>query len=315
MRILVTGATGLVGRRLVKALLARGETVLPVSRKALASDAFGPGSCEPVVGDPTQAGPWLDAISTCDAIVHLAGEPIFARRWSNAFRQLLRSSRVESTKRIAEVLSVHPQTAQGTARIWVSGSAVGYYGADRSDESCFESSLPGTDFMAELGQAWEAATTPASSAGVRVCMPRTGIVLDPEGGAMPRMTLPFRLFGGGRIAGGRQFVSWIHRDDMTALLLFALDHPLLSGPFNATAPNPVTNREFSACLARVLHRPNWLPVPRFALRVLLGPVAEVVVGGQRVIPQRLRELGFPFQYPELEPALRNLLHRESSQTG
>ena len=307
MRILVTGATGLIGRRLIPHLLQRGETVLPLSRKPIPSGFFGPGSCEPAVGDPTGTGAWTDAIGTCDAVVHLAGEPIMGKRWNDAVLKELLDSRVDSTRLIAETLARHPNRADGSPKVFVSGSAVGYYGANPGVGEQRENSPPGSDALARICIAWEAAAEPAARAGVRVAHPRTGIVLDLEGGALPTMVRPFKLFAGGRIGSGKQYVPWIHREDMTGLLLHLLDTAGCRGAFNACAPNPVTNAEFSAVLGRVLRRPNWLPVPRFAIRVLLGKVAAVVVGGQRAIPTELQKSGFTFRFPDLEAALRDLL--------
>lgn len=307
MRVFVTGSTGLIGRRVVRALLARGDVVVPLSRNPLTSDHFGPGSCEPAVGDPTTPGPWLDQLAGCDAVVHLAGEPIGAKRWTDKFLMRVRSSRVDSTRLIAETLARNPRRPDGTPKVLVSGSGVGYYGANTGDAVQTELSPPGADVLAGICREWEAAADPARAAGVRVCHSRTGIVLDPAGGALPQMALPFRLFVGGRIGSGKQWVSWIHHADMTGLLLFALDTPGFSGPFNAVAPTPVMNAEFSRVLAKVLGRPNLFPAPVFALRVLLGKMAEVVAGGQRATPQAASDAGYRFRFTELEPALREVL--------
>ena len=307
MRILVTGATGLIARRLIPRLLQRGDTVLPLSRKPMSSTAFGPGSCEPLQGDPAHAGPWHESIAACDAVVHLAGEPILGKRWNDDVLKRLLDSRVDSTTLIAGVLARNPRRTDGSPKVLVSGSAVGYYGADSGAAEQLESSPPASDAMARICVAWEAAAEPAAAAGVRVVHPRTGIVLDPEGGALPKMVLPFKLFAGGRIGSGKQFVPWIHREDMTALLMHLLDHADCHGLFNACAPTPVSNSEFSAVLGKVLHRPNWLPVPRIAIRVLLGPVADVVVGGQRAIPAKAFATGFVFRFADLHKALRDLL--------
>lgn len=309
MRVFVTGSTGLIGRRVVQALLAREDAVVPLSRKPLPPDHFGPGACEPAVGDPTTPGPWLDQLAACDAVVHLAGEPIAGNRWTDEFLKLVRSSRVDSTRLIAETLARNPRRVDGTPKVLVSGSGVGYYGANTGDFVMTESSPPGTDVLADICRDWEAAADPAREAGVRVCHSRTGIVLDPAGGALPKMALPFKLFVGGRIGSGKQWVSWIHHADMTALLLFALDTPTFSGPFNAVAPTPVTNAEFSRTLAKVLGRPNLFPAPVFALRVLLGEIAEVVAGGQRATPQAATEAGYRFRFTELETALREVYGR------
>ena len=310
MRILVTGATGLIGRRLVNRLLARGDTVLPLSRKPIPRDFFGAGSCEPWLGDPTAIDPWLGAIAPSDAVIHLAGEPIFGRRWNGAVLKRLRDSRVESTQRIADELAANPFRADGTPKVFLSGSAVGIYGSDSGAAERVEDSPSGTDELAEICVAWEAAAQSARDAGVRVVHPRTGIVLDPDGGALPKMTLPFKLFAGGRIGSGQQFVPWIHREDMTDLLLHLLDDSDCRGPFNACAPNPVTNAELCRVLGAVLKRPNWLPVPRAAIRILVGRVAEVVVGGQRAVPAKLIGTGFAFRYPILGDALCDLLARK-----
>jgi uncharacterized protein (TIGR01777 family) len=310
MRVFVSGSTGLIGRRAVQALLARGDAVVPLSRKPLSPDHFGPGACEPAVGDPTTPGPWLDQLAGCDAVVHLAGEPIADKRWSDEFLKLVRSSRVDSTRLIAEALARNPRRADGTPKVLVSGSGVGYYGANTGDALQTESSPPGADALADICREWEAAADPARTAGVRVCHTRTGLVLDPAGGALPRMALPFKLFVGGRIGSGNQWVSWIHHADMTGLLLFALDASGFSGPFNAVAPTPVTNADFSRTLAKVLGRPNFLPAPVFALRVLLGKMAEVVAGGQRATPRAAMDAGYRFRFTELELALQEVLRRQ-----
>jgi uncharacterized protein (TIGR01777 family) len=301
MRVFVTGSTGLIGQPLVRALLDRGDGVLTLSRKP---QPDGPG--ESLVGDPTQPGPWLDRIAECDAVVHLAGESIFAKRWSDEFLKRVRDSRVDGTRLIAQELAKRPTRADGTPKVFVSGSAVGYYGANPGDTVLHEDAPPGTDPMARICVDWEAAAEPARAAGVRVCHPRTGIVFDRDGGALPQMALPFKLFVGGRVGSGRQFLSWVHHADQTGLLLFALDTPALVGPFNATAPNPVTNAEFSCSLATVLGRPNLLPVPVFALRVMLGKVAEVLAGGQRAVPTKATAAGYRFKYETVEVALREI---------
>lgn len=306
--VFVTGGTGLIGRRLIATLLADGRAVTVLSRKPLPPDSS-PVAVRGIVGDPTVPGPWVESVTGCDAVVNLAGEPITARRWSNKFLARLRESRVKATANLAAALAANPRRADGSPKVFLSGSAVGYYGADTGDATLTEESPAGTDPMAQIARAWEDAAHPAATAGVRVCHPRTGIVLDPSGGALPRMVTPFRFFIGGRIASGRQFMNWIHRDDMANLLRFALDTSALVGPFNATAPHPVTNAEFSQTLGRVLRRPSWLPVPRFALRILLGKVVQVVAGGQRAIPVKATAAGFRFQFETLEPALRELLNR------
>lgn len=298
MRVLVTGATGLVGKRLVAALSDRGDAVVPVSRKP------GPGV---VVGDSAEPGPWLDALAGCDAVVHLAGENVFAKRWTDEFMREIRDSRVNSTRLIAERLVKTP------TKTFVSCSAVGYYG-DRGEEVLTEDASPGSDFMAEVCRDWEVAANPARQAGVRVVHPRFGIVLDADGGALPNLVRPYRFFVGGRIGSGKQYTSWIHHADLTRLLLFLLDTPALARPVNATAPNPITNNDLGRTIGKVLGRPHWLPAPGFAIRLVLGRIADTILGGQRVMPKAATDAGFQFQFPDLEPALREVLGRYNPGT-
>lgn len=297
MNVFVTGGTGLIGRRLVTALLARGDSVVSLSRMPAEPR---PGFT-PVVGDPAKPGDWLTELAECDAVVHLAGEPILGKRWTAEVLARLRSSRVDSTRLIAETL------AKGNPKVFVSGSAVGYYGMNTGDVEVTESSPPGTDVLAAMCVAWEAAADPARASGVRVVHPRTGIVLDPAGGALPQMATPFKLFVGGKVGSGKQWVPWVHHADMTGLLLFMLDTPTLSGPVNAVSPHCVTNAEFSRVLATVLKRPNLFPVPVFALKLLFGGVAEVIAGGQRAVPSKLEAAGFRWRFGEVTEALADLL--------
>ncbi len=299
--IFVTGATGLVGTRLVSALRDRGDTVLALSRRP------GPDMIE---GDPARPGSWLDLLDSCDAVVHLAGEGIFAKRWTDDYMNRIRESRVASTKLISERLAKNGNKSVA----FVSCSAVGYYG-DRGDEIVTEDSTPGSDFLARVCVEWEAAADPAREAGLRVVHPRFGIVLDPKGGALPNLVRPYKLFAGGRIGSGKQYVSWIHHADLTKLLLFAIDTPSLDGPINATAPESLTNDAVGRTIAHLLGRPHWLPAPGFALRLALGRIADVMLAGQRVVPQKALDTGFTFQYSELEPALRELLGRYKAGTS
>lgn len=291
--IFVTGATGLVGSRLIDALRLRGDRVIGLSRR------FGAGMIQ---GDPGVPGPWLESLQECDAVIHLAGANIFSRRWSDDFMKVIRDSRVCSTELIAKHL---PGTKVKT---FVSCSAIGYYG-DRGDDILTEDSMNGSDFMADVCREWESAAEAARGAGIRVVHPRLGIVLDPLGGAIPKLVRPYRFMIGGRIGSGRQYTSWIHHADLTNLLLFILNTQGMVGPVNATSPNPATNEEMGRTIARVLNRPHWLPVPGFALRIALGRIAESLLGSQRVMPTKALEAGFEFRFPALEPALRDVLGR------
>jgi uncharacterized protein (TIGR01777 family) len=306
MRVFVTGGTGLVGARLVRRLLERGDQPVVLTRRyAEARQALGT-KVELVEGDPVQAGKWAESIDTCDSVIHLAGENIFARRWNASQKQLLVDSRVRSTQNVAAALLRKPRRADGQGRVLVNASAIGYYGA-RGDEELTEDSPPGDDFLARLCVEWERAAQAVEPAGVRCVRVRIGVVLDRDGGALAKLLTLFRLFVGGPVGSGRQYLSWIHHDDMVELLLLALDRPDCTGPLNGTAPNPATNRDFSRALGRALHRPSFLWTPGFALRLVLGEAAFLVLTGQRVLPKKALALGYTFKFPALDAALADIL--------
>jgi uncharacterized protein (TIGR01777 family) len=305
MRVFVTGATGLVGRRLVPALLARGDQVVALTRRyAHARQALGP-KVELVEGDPMQAGEWMEKVDDCHAVVNLAGENVFAHRWSQRFKDLLVASRVQTTRNVAAALLRRPQAPGGQPRVLVNASAIGIYGP-RGNEEITEESSPGDDFLARLCLQWEEAARAVEPAGVRSVQLRVGVVLDPAGGALVKMLLPFRLFAGGPSGSGRQWVAWIHHEDLTGLLLLALDSAGCAGPLNGTAPNPVTNRDFSTALGKALHRPSFVWTPGLALRLVLGEVAGVITTGQRVLPRKALALGYAFKYPAIDGALAQM---------
>jgi uncharacterized protein len=306
MRVFLTGGTGLVGSRLVKKLRERGDQVVILSRRPdMAKQLLGADSTI-VSGDPVQAGPWMDAVNECDAVVHLAGEGIFAHRWNAAFKELLLSSRVKSTNNIVAALSKQPRTASGQPKVLVNASAIGYYGP-HGEEELTEESAAGHDFLAKVCVDWEKAAEAATAHGVRVVLVRIGIVLDANGGALKKMLPPFKMFVGGPIGSGTQYMSWIHHADLCGLILFALDHAEVSGPLNGTAPHPVVNSVFSRDLGKVLGRPSFVMTPKFMLRVLLGESGQIVTEGQRVLPRKALSAGYRFQFAELEPALRDVL--------
>jgi uncharacterized protein (TIGR01777 family) len=305
MRVFVTGGTGLVGTRLVRRLLGRGDQLVVLTRRyGAARQALGPG-VELIEGDPMQAGPWMDKIDDCDAVVHLAGENVFARRWGKAFKQMLFDSRVQSTRNVAQAIVRKPQRPDGQAKVLVNASAIGYYGP-HGDEEITEESPPGTDFLARLCVEWEEAAKSVESAGVRSTELRVGVVLDKEGGALAKMLPPFKLFAGGPVGSGKQWLSWIHHEDLVGLFVAALDTPDYRGAVNGAAPNPVTNKEFAKALGRALHRPAFVWTPGLALRVLLGEAANVITTGQRVLPRKALSLGFSFQYPTIDAALAEI---------
>lgn len=306
MRVFVTGGTGLVGRRLIKQLQQRGDQTAILSRRAAhARELFG-ANAEIVEGDPTRRGDWMDAVGDCDAVIHLAGENVFAHRWNADFKKRLHDSRILSTQNVVEALRRKPMRADGQPKALVNASAIGFYGP-RGDEELTEDSSPGSDFLAQLCMEWEQTARAAESSGVRVAMVRVGVVLDKEGGALAKLLTPFKLGAGGPVGSGRQWMSWIHHADLIGLFLLALDRAEARGPINGTAPNPLTNREFGKVLGRVLHRPSLVWTPGLALRIVLGEVASLVATGQRVLPKRALELGYAFQYPSLEGALTQIL--------
>jgi uncharacterized protein (TIGR01777 family) len=306
MRLFITGGTGLVGQRLVKELLHRGDQVVILSRRAThARELFG-ANVEIVEGDPMRSGDWMNAVADCDAVIHLVGENVFARRWNADFKKLLYESRVLSTQQVVDALRRKPIRADGQPKVLINASAIGYYGP-RGDEELTEDSAPGSDFQAQLCIEWERAARAAESSGVRVALMRVGVVLDKEGGALAKVLTPFKLGGGGPVGSGRQWLSWIHHVDLVGLFLLALDNAEAKGPLNGTAPNPVTNRDFAKALGRVLHRPSFVWTPALALRILLGEAATLVTTGQLVLPKRYSEMGYSFQYPTLEAALTQIL--------
>jgi uncharacterized protein (TIGR01777 family) len=305
MRVAVTGATGLIGQTLVKALADRGDQVVALSRDAeRARQALGDRVEAHSWPNPTGAPPPEAALAGADAVVHLLGEPV-AQRWSDEAKERIRRSRVDGTRSLVQgLLAVAPDRRPA---VLVSQSASGFYGP-RGDEELTEDAPAGDDFLAGVVVGWEGEATRAA-AELRVALTRTGVVLSPEGGALAKMLPFFRLGVGGPVAGGRQYVPWIHLDDVVGALMFCLDNAGAAGPVNLAAPNPVTNAELSRTLGRVLNRPAVLPVPAFALKLLYGEMAQIVVTGQRVVPARLNQLGYEFRHPDLEAALRDVLGR------
>jgi len=296
VKVLVTGGTGFVGTRLVRALAERGAAVTVVTRS--------PG------GQPPRAGveytDWNLDLAPYEAVVHLAGEPLLGKRWGPVQKGVIRASRVDGTRKLVAAMAACK--ACSAPRTFLCASAVGFYG-DRGEERLPESAPRGQGFVSDVCVAWEDEAAKAAQHGARVVSLRIGVVLGPEGGALKQMLPPFRLGLGGPIGSGRQYMSWIHAADLTGLALHALEHPTLSGPVNATAPGAVTNREFSRALGRALRRPALLPAPPFALRLALGEAVEVLTGSQRCVPERAVQSGFAFRHPDLDGALADLLPR------
>jgi uncharacterized protein (TIGR01777 family) len=301
MRVLVTGASGFLGSAVCDALLARGDETVGLTRDPQRARQGNP-TVTWHAWNPAAERPPASALEGVDSVVNLVGEPI-DQRWTETAKQRIRDSRVRSTKNLVDAISA----AEPRPKTLVSQSAVGYYG-DRGEAVVDESTGPGSTFDAEVCVAWEAAAHEAETVGVRVVVVRTGLVLDPEHGMLKQLLLPFKLGVGGPLAGGGQYMPWIHVEDEVRLLLWALDTDGASDTYNATAPNPVTNREFSKALGRVLGRPTLIPLPKLALKARFGgELGEVAAGGQRTIPRRALDAGFEFRHPELEPALSDLL--------
>ena len=299
MRITVTGATGLLGRRLVAALRERGDGVTVLSRDpARARGALG---VDAVAWDPLGEPAPAAALAGRDAVVHLAGEPV-AQRWSRDAKQAIRASRELGTRNLVAGIA----DTERPPAVLVASSAVGYYGK-HGDERVTEATAAGSDFLAEVCVAWEREAQRAAEQGLRVVNLRTGVVLDATGGALRTMLPPFKAGIGGPVAGGRQYLPWIHAQDVVRMYLAALDDERWDGPANATAPEPVTNREFSRALGKALHRPAIAPVPALALRLLYGEMAEIVTEGQRAVPAAALEHGFSFEHPDLDEALASAL--------
>ena len=307
MKIVVAGGTGFLGAPLCGAWADEGHDVRVLSR------SLPPGGTqhEPGTGVPgvtrvgwrgsDDAGALAPVLKGAAAVVNLAGESIGVGRWTAARKRALVDSRVRATASLAAAIAAMPEPPP----VFVSGSAVGYYG-DRGADLVTEDTPAGADFLARLCAEWEAAARAAERPGVRVVRLRSGVVLERSGGALPQMMLPFRLFAGGPLGTGRQFVSWIHRLDWIEMVRWLVDAPGVSGAVNATAPHPVTNREFSRALGRAMHRPSFMPAPAFALRLVLGEFAESILTGQRVTPTRAQAAQFHFRYPEIDMAFRGI---------
>ncbi len=305
MKVAIAGATGFVGSRLVERLHSEGHNVLVLARDSERARRVFPASAYPnleiVAYTPAESGDWQNSIAGCDGVVNLAGVPIAEERWTAARQQAILDSRKLTTAKLVEAIAL----ANPKPSVLVSASAIGYYGTSETAE--FDENSPaGNDFLAAVCKDWESAAQSVKNAGTRLAILRLGIVMG-MGGALAKMLPPFKLFAGGPIGTGKQWFSWIHRDDVVNLILFALQNPQIEGVLNATAPNPVRMNELCETLGSVLKRPSWLPVPGFALELLLGDGAKVVLEGQKVLPKQTLASGFQYQYPNLKSALEEIL--------
>jgi uncharacterized protein (TIGR01777 family) len=306
MKIIITGGSGLIGRRLTKNLTQNGHEVVILSRTPSKLSAL-PSGASVVQWDAKSSTGWEDEAEKADAIVNfaganLAGEGFFPTRWSEDRKRLLYDSRINSGNAVVEAVT----KAETKPKVVIQASAIGYYGP-RGDEKITEESSPGSDYLARICVDWESSSEEVEKFGVRRVVIRSGIYLTPDDGALMRLLLPFKLFAGGPFGDGQQWYSWIHPTDEVEAIRFLIEHPDASGVFNLTSPNPEKNRDFAKILGRVMKRPSFMPVPGFALKTLFGEVTTVVLDGQRVLPERLQELGFSFKFPNLESALQDLL--------
>ena len=302
MRALVTGATGFVGDR----LLAHLQEPVVLSRNGTRAEKdlakFG---VKAFSWNPTQEPAPAEAFDGIDVVFHLAGESVASGRWTSAKKVRMRESRIAGTRNLVATLASLPKKP----KVLISASAVGYYG-DRGDEILDESSSPAGDYLAELCQGWEREALAAQAHGIRVVTVRTGIVLGPQGGALAKMLTPFYVGAGAPLGSGKQYMPWIHLEDLVRMMLFAAEHESVRGPLNGTAPHPVTNREFTKALGRAIHRPTFMPpVPGFMLKIMFGEFGSILLNSQRAIPKAAEQAGFQFEYPQLESALLEIFSR------
>jgi uncharacterized protein (TIGR01777 family) len=299
MRIFITGGTGFIGRNLARRLAEKGHTILVLTRSKK-----GPEKPDALItyiqGESIKPGPWQDNIKDCDIIINLAGAAIFSK-WNKKQKKLILESRLKTTQDIVQAL----RTSAGKKVTLLSASAIGYYGF-HEDEELDESAGPGDDFLASVTQAWETEALKAREKGARVVITRFGIVLGEKGGALSMMAPFFKLFIGGPLGKGRQWFSWIHIRDLVEIVVFLIEHPDISGPVNACSPHPIKNKDLAKALGKAFRRPSFLHAPAFMVRLLLGEFGNVVLKGQRVLPRRLLQFGFVFQFPEIQGTLKDI---------
>lgn len=297
MNVLITGGGGFIGKSLTKELRNSGHNVIITTRRKTDSK-------DKLTWNPPDLIP-TDSLTNIDAVINLAGESIASGRWTTARKERLISSRIDTTRALVESI----KNADPGPKVFISASAIGYYGPHR-DEFITEDSPPASDFLADLCVKWEAEALKAKELGLRVVLIRTGGVLESDGGALPPMTIPFKFFLGGPVGNGKQWFSWIHMDDETGIIRYALENEAVSGPVNATAPNPVTNKELSSAIGRVLSRPSWLTVPGFIVKLTLGELGDMLLTGQRVLPEKMLKAGYKFKYTDIDLALRTIFSKK-----
>lgn len=302
MKIAVSGGTGFVGRALTNELLKQGHEVFILTRKPPSGENNGPGKLSYIQWLSPDSDPAAE-LKEIDVVINLAGEPIGNARWTNKRKERILRSRIETTEEWLNVI----KKLDTKPEVFINASAIGYYGTSFSKTFTEKDYEPGTDFLAFTASTWEKKALEVETLGIRTVLMRFGIILGADEGALPKMVLPYTLFVGGTLGSGKQWLSWIHIEDVVRAILFLIENETISGPVNFTAPNPVTMKEFGKTVAKVLRRPHWFPVPSFLLRIVLGEMSLLVVEGQKVLPEKLLEAGFQFHYPTLEMALTHLL--------
>lgn len=303
MHVVIAGGTGFIGRRISSRLLETGHTVAILSRRTPGADVLSLANCRAIAWDGRSPGLWAAEIDRADAVVNLAGENIGGGWWTSARKKRLMDSRIEATRAIVEAIAM----AARKPSVLVNASAVGYYG-DVPEGDCTEDCPPGDDFLSQICIAWEQEAMRAERYGVRVVLPRTGVVLDPAGGALQKLLLPFRLFIGGPLGSGRQWFPWVHIEDEVRAIIHAITTPSLSGPFNIAAPEHIRMQEFARMLGDTMRRPSWISGPAFVLRIVLGEMAgPLLLSGQKAVSEKLLRSGFTFSFPTVREALQHLL--------
>ena len=305
MKVIVAGGSGFIGSEVIRKLLVSKHQVVLLSRKPVGVRSGYNESLQIVQWDGKTVGSWSKFIDGADAVINLSGENIAARRWSPKQKARLISSRINSTRAI--ILSISKTSKK--PRILINASAVGYYG-NFGNGDVAETQIQGEGFLSELCEQWEGEALHAKKYGLRVVLLRIGIVLEPSGGALRKMLLPFQLFIGGPLGSGKQWFPWIHRDDVVNIIMFAIENDALLGAVNVSSPSPVTMKEFARSLGRVIGKPSWLPIPSLILKFVLGEMSQMSLGGRRIIPKKLLDNGFVFQYPDLDKALKSLMKKK-----
>jgi uncharacterized protein (TIGR01777 family) len=303
MKIIITGATGFIGKALVSELLAQKHTVVLLTRDGKKYKSLPAHGIEIVEWNTDQFGDWCKAVNGADAVIHLAGEPIMAKRWSHSQKEILRKSRINSTRLLVQAI----ENAAQKPKVMICASAVGFYGATQNQVT--ESSPAGSGFLAQLCMDWEKEAQKVEALGVRVVNVRIGVVLEKSGGALQKMLPPFRFFLGGPLGSGEQWFPWVHRDDVVGLILFALENARVKGPMNAVAPECINMKQFCSILGGVIGRPSWAPVPAFVIQLMLGEVSEVLLKGQCVIPEKAQALGYRFRHTNTHQALLSIFKK------